>query len=154
MLITISSLRKGAGRWAEELEMAFLSPTTAFQSPDSDVSLASYFARYKIQGWATRLVQYTGPREAREGWMCSRGAESPSHNSQGVLHTNHRQTAVLTPAWRAFKTLGHSRRVTGSQVYPKKPKLSPATNIIMETLLFCWWKLAAVNMDPTVAPIG
>lgn len=25
----------------------------------------------------------------------------------------------------------------GSQVYPRKPKPAPATNVIMETLLFC-----------------
>lgn len=69
--------------------------------------------------------------------MCSCGVESPSHNSQQVLHTKHRQTAVLCQPGKMFKTLGYSRRVMGSQVYPRKPKPAPPLKVIMETLLFC-----------------
>lgn len=76
--------------------------------------------------------------------------DSPENGECAIVershpHTTHRESFTPTTdklqSWRqpgrTFKTLGRSRRVMGSQVYPRKPRPAPAMNVIMETLLFC-----------------
>lgn len=72
-------------------------------------------------------------------------------------HTTHREpfrpTAHKLQSWqqpgRTFGSLGHSRRVTGSHVYPVNHKMAPAMDVITETLLFCdgnWLQSARIQL--------
>lgn len=68
--------------------------------------------------------------------MCSHGVESPSHHSREPFTPTTDKPRSCSQPGKTSKTLGHSRRVLGRHVYPRKPKPAAATNVIMETLLF------------------
>lgn len=56
--------------------------------------------------------------------MCSHGVESPSHHSQGALHTKHRQTAVLSPARKDFQDLGAQQESLGKTCLSQETQAS------------------------------
>lgn len=75
-----------------------------------------------------------GSRRAQRGVnLCEFALVEQSH-----LHATHRESFTPTPAklqhWcqpgRTLRSLGHSRGVTGSQIYATKPMPAPATNVI------------------------
>lgn len=92
---------------------------------------------YKIWGWTTHLVpQYKGSSSPENG-ECAVTEWSHPHTTprEPFTPTTDKPRSCSQPG-KTSKTLGHSRRVLGRHVYPRKPKPAAATNVIMETLLF------------------
>lgn len=116
------SLREVAGRGAAELEMAFLGPTAAFQSPDRDVSLCK---TQESKGEAP-VWQHKGAQS---------GTKPPSHSSTPSTDNCSPEEDIQNHGTQqeepGLSRMGHSRR---SQVYPRKAKPAAAMGVLMQTL--------------------